>query len=208
MIRIKNRCFYSPSVLLFLIAIIAWSCGTKNGISVNEYVSWFGKKDCPVKKTIEVEGYQYELRYLTADCMALKDLSKEELSKRKLKEELKAREGLFYFLLRVTPVEEKKQKFVEEESKSISWLSFKSKEDIKVIQGADTLSCVMDLFEPSLGIMPYQSFNIGILKPENKKEENPDTDITLTFMDRVNSGKQIVFTIKASDFKQIPTYKL
>ena len=140
--------------------------------------------------------------------MALKDIPKTELSHGKLKEELKARAGLFYFLLRVKAPEDKKQKFIEEESKSIKWLSFESKNDIKVLLGKDTLNCVMNQFEPSMGIMPFQSFNIGIQKPENFKEKDPVTDIKLLFTDKVNSGKQIVFIIKASDFKQIPTYKL
>ena len=207
MIRIRNWSIKKQLYLLLLIVMI-WGCGSGNEIPVNAYIAWFGKKDCPVIKKQLQDGYQYELRYLSADCMALKDIPEKELSYSKLKEELKARSGLFYFLLRVTPPEDKKQKFIEEESKSIRWLSFDSKNDIKVIQGKDTLHCVMNQFEPSMGIMPFQSFNIGIQKPEDFKDKDPITDIKLLFTDKVNSGKQIVFIIKASDFKQIPTYKL
>ena len=96
-----------------MLMIILWSCGSKNGIPVNEYIAWFAKKDCPIIKKQKQDGYEYELRYLTADCMALKDIQKAELSHSKLKEELKARSGLFYFLLRVIPPEDKKQKFKE-----------------------------------------------------------------------------------------------
>lgn len=205
--RKRNRKPCLITVILLFFAIIS-GCGSKSGLSVRDYIAWFGKQDCPLAKTQEQDGYKYELRYQTADCLALKEIAEEELTNRKLKEELKARNGLYYFLLRITPTEEKKQKFLEEESRSISWLSFGAKEDIKLIQGKDTLSCVMNQFEPSMGIMPYQSFNIGILKPEKEKQDNPNTDIKILFTDKVNSGKQIVFTIKASDFKQIPTYKL
>lgn len=191
---------------LLLLAILA-SCSNK-GITVDEYKTWFGKKDCPMTQKQEVDGYQYELRYLTADFMALNEITPEELSYSKLKKELKERNGLYYFLLRIIPPKEKQQQFTEGESKSISWLSFGAKDDMMVIAGKDTLHCMMNQFEPSMGVMPYQSFNIGISKPDESSEKNPQTMLEFIFFDKVNSGKQVRFSYKASDFKQIPTYKL
>jgi len=198
--------FYKIAIPLLLIVILA-GCGNK-GVTVNEYKAWFSKKDCPMTQKQEVDGYQYELRYLTADFMVFNDIPSEELSSHKLKEELKARNGLYYFLLRIIPPVNKQQKFTEEESKSISWLSFGAKDDMMVIAGKDTLHCMMNQFEPSMGVMPYQSFNIGINKPDVNSEKDPQFNLEFKFTDKANSGKQVCFTYKASDFKQIPTYKL
>ncbi|MCX6232764.1 MAG: hypothetical protein NTZ33_14595 [Bacteroidetes bacterium] len=192
---------------LFVFLLILTSCN-KKGISVSEYKAWFSKKDCPLIKNQESDGFQYELHYLTSDFMALSEIPDKELNSGKLKDELKARNGLYYFLLRITPTKEKQQQFTEEESKSINWLSFGAKEDMLVIAGKDTLRCMMMQFEPSMGIMPYQSFNIGINKPNEGTDNIPQTNLEFIFIDKVNSGKQLKFSYKANDFKQIPTYKL
>jgi hypothetical protein len=199
----KNKHRRVLALLLLLLALAGCNSG---GLTVEQYLAWFGRKGCPLNKTQEVRGYKYELHYVTPDFMALKEIPREQLTRSLLRNDLKERDGLYYFLLRITPAAEKLSELKDRESAEISWFSFGSQQTTMMIAGRDTMACKMIQFEPSMGILPYQSFSIGIAKPADSP--NPDKDLVVEFYDKVNTGQVIRFKYNEEDFKKIPQYKL
>lgn len=194
------------SIIALLSLLLAMAGCNSDGLTVEQYLAWFGRKACPLNKTQEVRGYKYELHYVTPDFMALKEIPREQLTPSVLRKDLKEREGLYYFLLRITPATEKLSELKDRESAEISWFSFGSQQTTMMIAGRDTMACKMIQFEPSMGILPYQSFSIGIAKPADSP--NPDKDLVVEFYDKVNTGEVIRFKYNEEDFKKIPQYKL
>lgn len=100
-------------------------------------------------------------------------------------------EDLQYFDLRIK-VEDFNREFIKYDLENagqyqarVQYCAFNMQQDIKLIDGSDTLSCVLYHYERSFDIVPYGHFTLGF---ENKKSDVVNTK-TLVFYDNLfNNG--------------------
>lgn len=105
-------------------------------------------------------------------------------------------EDLQYFDLRIN-VDGFNQEFIKynldsngEYQERVNYCAFGMQEDIKLIDGKDTLNCVLYHYERSFDVVPYGHFTLGF---EAKKSKTISTK-TLLFNDRLFNNGLIQFT--------------
>ena len=115
-------------------------------------------------------------------------------------------EDLQYFDLRIK-IDDFKMEFikynlgsVEEYQERINYCAFNMQNDIKLIDGNDTLNCVLFHFERAFDIAPYGHFMLGF---ENKNKKSIQAK-TLCFDDKLFNNGIIKFTYTPSFLAKEP----
>ncbi|MBA3680482.1 MAG: hypothetical protein H0W73_04860 [Bacteroidetes bacterium] len=116
-------------------------------------------------------------------------------------------EDLQYFDLRIK-IEDFKMEFIKYDLSStgqyqerINYCAFNMQNDISLIDGKDTLNCVLYHFERAFDVIPYGHFILGF-ENKNKKSINAKT---LCFDDKLFNNGIIKFTYSPSFLAKEPT---
>lgn len=145
-------------------------CGEYKSLKPVEYVKWVEDvgNELVVKKIIG--DYVFALQYKPLDYSVLKAERNLNISKQELNSKTTEIEGLQYFTFQISTKEGNgellksgisgKDEKVEYE-KRIDYFSSKMQNDIKLIDGQDTLPCVLFHFERTYNLTPYSNFNLG-----------------------------------------------
>jgi hypothetical protein len=93
---------------------------------------------------------------------------------------------------------------LEEYNQRILYCSFQMQNDLKLLDGRDTLNCELFHFERVYNLAPYATFSLGF--PLGKMECNGKqiNDKTLIYDDKMFGVGRINLTIKGKDIENIP----
>lgn len=195
--------------LVLLVIIVLGSCSREELIP-SEYISWVNDPTNRLlrKKTInplEIEVLYKPIDYIISNEQRRNNIPLEEYKKRK--QEL---EGMQYYTFKIgitnsnyniTNYEVVDQK---QQDERISYLSFAMQNDIKLVEGKDTLPCKLFHFERSHDLVTYRTFVVAFEQPETTRMANKTIVINLPYF---NTGP-IKLSYKKSDLESIPTIKL
>lgn len=188
-------------------ALLFFSCGNKE-LSVEEYISYIDEKENGLFSIKEVENYVFELQYRPIEyivALKSKNLNAKEFEQKKL--EL---DHLQHFNLKII-AKGKNQEMLrtgtaseQEYQYRINYFSYEAQNDIKLIDGKDTLKCVLYHFERSYNMAPYSNLVLGFAKTKASDEIN---DKVVSYDDKVLGTGKINIKINSGDIKNIPSLK-
>lgn len=178
----------------------AWVQDTLNGLFVDRIV----------------DGVGYSVQYKPISYVMLQDLGLEGVKKHKMDSLYSNYSGYQYITLKIKNLSSNKEllKFrvssEQEYQNRIYYCSFNIPQDIILVSGNDTLTCVTHLFERVYGIAPEATFLFAFDMPEEerialktKKDFNYE-DKTIILRDRLFQNGIIKFTISKEALNNMP----
>lgn len=205
---IKWLCFWSCSIFLF-------SC-SNTFLKPSDFVEWvkneenglFKEKDIQV---VKVAAQYKPVEYVIANEMRTNDIQEELFEKRK--EEL---EGLQYFNIQISinqpnyDVTNYNVFNEQDKEKRLKYLSFGLQNDIHLVEGQDTLPCLLYHFERSYDVKPHRTFVVAFDNTKNNVKEDikKKMDKTIVIDSPIFNTGPIKLKFKKEDLYKLPSIKL
>lgn len=197
-------------IALFFLGLGIQAAGRK--LAKEEYAKWVQSPQNGLLQDTLQAGYTFSMQYLPLEYRVLSRLKPgTELSKQEMKAIKAEDEGLQYYLFRITPMDAQVFPGLKEQFKNnsvfeqeINYFAFSVQQDLKLIQGKDTLNCVLFNYERSFKHTPFYTFLIAF-------EERPTTktmDKTILYRDSKLKTGNVLFYFTAQAFNAIPTVQL
>ena len=169
-----------------------------------EYVSWVENNENELHISKEIDGILYNIQYRPVDYIVAKEKRKLELPKVELEERVSKLNGAQYYSLRLNKAEGNEDILLykiqgeQDYYERVNYCNAAMAEDIKLIEGKDTLYCTLFQYVPTYGVAPYADF---VFSFDDKKYQG---DKILLFNDRIFGAGELQFQIKEDAIKNIP----
>ena len=192
-------------ISLFAIALLQ-GCRERQSLHPAEYVEWIENPGNGLRTTKQVDELLFTLQYKPHDYLALKASKKinptaEEM--RKYKNEIS---DLQYFTLQLGNADSTADGLttgMNDDSEfygRIQYFTSAIQNDFKLVDGKDTLPCVLHHFERTYGLTPYTSFVLGF----RNSQKNEVTDKIFIYEDKILQTGTIKISIDAASLERIP----
>jgi len=191
--------------IIFLMLSLA--CGSPS-LSPADYVHWVENRDNGLIYSKKVGLFEYSILYKPVEYIAIKELGKEEINQKRIEGKLKELKDLQYFTLKIKADEgnDLLKAGITEEAEYYDRLNYISgfmADDIKLIEGKDTLVCRLYNMERNYGLAPYNNI---VLAFDAKENNNQDKQIEIN--DKGFGVGKMILRIKKEDIENIPQLKL
>lgn len=180
----------------------------KKFLSPKEYLGWVENPSHGLTNSKQIGEIEYSLAFLPVNYLVLKDIGTTEvLSPALFKEKKKKKEGLQYYLLKINLLGNKGDLLhykINNENEYYSraeYYSFSVQSDLQLVDGHDTLPCVLFHFENNYSLTPYIQLLMGF---SNTGKNRNDNDIRVIFDDKVFNNGKIILNINKEKTTNIP----
>lgn len=169
-----------------------------------DYVSWVENLQNGLRVEKTIEDFTYTLQYKPLEYIALMELKKNSITTDELKKTTDNYSELQYLTFRISTTGsgellKKKLKNNEEYYHRIQYYSFEMQRDLKLIEGKDTLDCLLFHFERVYGLAPYATFVLGFPKSGNTNNK------TLLYDEKVFGTGKIYLTVQSKNYQKTPS---
>ena len=173
-----------------------------------EYIAWMRHSQNKLSVNFIQGDIAYSFQYTPIDLVTLRHLGELPVSLGSFESERSSLDGFQYFTLTIATNSSRDiisyhtslEKDKEVRSK---YYSYDMQHDLKLLDGKDTLRCLMFHHEMTYGISPYTNFLLGFELRDGS--DNADTkDKILIFKNRMDGTEPIMLTIRATALNQIP----
>lgn len=185
-----------------------------------DYLNWIenGKNGLLVTKTIS--DLNFSVFYKPYEYIVLKENEDSTLKPDELKNKINELNQMQYFTFRITAPSSSnellKYKLLSQDEyfARVEYFSFKMQDDLKLVDGNDTLRCELFHFERIYNLAPYCTFVIGF--PLSKEQITSNTqnqpyklrDKTIVFEDKIFNSGIVKLTFESKILNHIPKLKL
>lgn len=193
--------------LLFFVLIIA-SCGSGKTKSAGEFVKWCDDPGNGLVLKKELGQFSFTLCYTPSEYLAIKELSKgKELNQVYMDSALKEYSDLQYFTLRLGSLhggEFLRQEITKEQDyfDRIYYYNSLVDKDIFLVEGNDTLKCVMHHFERTYSVAPYDNLLLAFEKGKGNAPKK------VVYDDHILGTGPVIITISEEAINNIPHISL
>lgn len=194
------------ALVIMIILAITKGCGERQSLRPADYVHWVEDPSNGLKTEKRIGEYLFVLQYKPLEYLVLKTTKDINITAARLEEEKKEIEELQYYTFQVGEAEGSSDGLTVGASESsefygrIQYFTSAVQRDFKLVEGKDTLPCVLHHFERTYGLTPYTSFVLGFPKSRKVSAE----DKTFIYEDKVIGSGTIKITIPASCINNIP----
>lgn len=173
-----------------------------------EYVQFVRSEEGGLKQFVKKGNFTFEIQFKPLDYVALME-QKDKATFATISKRKKELNGLQYYNIKIQSNhgENVLKSGISEEKEYYNRLNYLStflKQDVRIIQGTDTLKPVLYLFERNYGLAPFCNSVIAFQEPDsayiNKKN--------IIINERAFIKEELRFTIEEKDLKNIPTLEL
>lgn len=208
-------------ILQLVVVILHPSCNSRNADSVypdnmspstlelpaKDYIEYVTDSQSSLILTKDISDFSYTVQFLPAELMVLRELKSDTLTKKKIQLKLNELNELQYFIFSIENNKSGKELLkygleneIEYQAR-LDYFSFRMQDDIKLIDGSDTLSCELFHFERTFDLSPRLVFNVAFknLKTNNSK--------VFAFNDFIFKNGAINLKFDKSTFNNIPKIK-
>jgi len=193
-------------VCFFLVMLMSVSA-CRQQLKTDAYINYVKGNDNGLKRSIEVDGWQYSFQYKPYDYIVLME-SRGDLKSFDVKKRLAELKGTAWFNISfkrtdgtVTPL-----KFnvstLDEYNERLDYYLNEAAKDIKLAYGADTLLPVSYLFENNYNLTPQETMIVGFYLP--KTDDHPQRDMQLSYNDHMFKNGIIKATYSKAVLNNIP----
>ncbi len=176
------------------------------GMTPVEYVDWVNDSTNGLHQHLSTQHINYELQYKPVEYIVANEEKKTVLSQEVVEHRSGELDGLQYFNLRMAPKvkghdiltvgnETEQDYFLKSD-----YYAYGFKDDIKLVEEGDTLTCRLFNMIQSYGVSPNVDFVIAF-----DKAGPINGDKTLVINDQVFGSGILEISIDEADLKQVPT---
>jgi hypothetical protein len=181
---------------------------TSPELSSEGYMEFVKDNSHDLAQSKEIGDFVYTVRFLPAEYLVLRELGNDTINKQEFDKKTKEMNELQYFnfMIQNKAFNQELLRFQltgeNEYYSRIEYFSFKMQDDIKLVDGKDTLSCELFHFERTYDIAPYLTFNVAFKNTNNKTGGK-----TFSFDDMIFKNGKINITFDKTIFTNIPKIK-
>jgi len=154
----------------------------------------------------EIGDVQYTLFFKPLEYLAIKNMG-DQTDKSRVIEEVESLKDLQYYNFKIA-IKNFNQEILkyklgseQEYTDRVSYLAFGMQQDIRLVEGLDTLPCALFHFERNYGVAPNANF---VLAFEKSKSEKMIYSRTLMFEDKIFGTGKVNMTIEKESIAQLP----
>lgn len=187
-----------------LICIAFYSCREK--LTPLQYAVYMEDPENGLKVTRNVNGFDFILQYEPIDYKIVKAYRGKIISSSVLQEERMNYDSLQYYVLKIkgSSSDLLKQDVADEAAyyARLQYLSAAVQQDLYVIEGKDSLACVLSHFERDYSLSPYVTLVLGF--EEKKCGDENIADKVFVYDDHAFGNGIVKIQVKSDDIKNIP----
>lgn len=184
----------------------------KEKLYPKEYVGWVEDEENGLKVRKQIGEYEFTVLYKPLEYIALMQEKDENIKKDTLDTRLKQLGDMQYYTLKIKSVSGKDvlssgMTGDREYYQRLEYFASYMQQDLMLVDGADTLPCVLHHFERNYGIAPVISIVLGFEKPAADVQGNSSGDKLIIYNDAVLGTGPVRLAIKGSAIEEIPQLK-
>jgi hypothetical protein len=196
--------------LVWVVVLGARGCGgnaVAEKLPVQEYIAWLENPEHGLLVEKKIADWNFSLQYKTPEYVILQE-EKRPLRQSEMDSLLVDYSEMQYYTFRIGRLDGKDAQKAGlnndgEFYARLEYLSTPIQNDLFLIDGGDTLPCVLHHYERSYGIDPRASMVLGFVK-----KKTSGTTKTFYFDDHHFQTGPVLLTIMADDLAQIPSLTL
>jgi hypothetical protein len=180
-------------------------------LAKNEYIQFVIDPANGLLVNKQVGNFIFSLLYKPEPFVAISNQASDSLTKENYERELNESKDLQYFTCKIKIIDHNseflkyKLSSMAEYEQRVDYFAFRMQQDIKLIEGKDTLDCVLYHYERNYGTAPNAVFSIGFPKSKN---DSLVYDKTLSYDEKVFGLGKVNITISKENIVRIPEIKL
>lgn len=175
-------------------------------LPVDNYISWVKNPENGLVKIKTIDELQFKVQYKPYEYIICMEERTAQLADSIVKRKLKELEGIQYYDLKILLKSNEGELLkaglnsTEEYTKRVSYFSFGMQEDIQLVDGNDTLPCVMYHFERAYDVTPVCTVLLGF----KQQPVNAGKAKTVLVYDRTFNKGLLKFTFKENRLQTVP----
>lgn len=181
---------------------------TKKSVTVQEYLNYINNPENELISTQEIAQLKIQVQYRPIDYQVLNELDLDLINADTFKTQISLNQGTQFFLLRIGTKDNNSDPLrinlqnEDQYQQRISYLISSVKDDVKLIDGKDTLNCKMHHYERSYHLSNFHNI---LLLFDNPVEQNVEIkDKTIIFNERMLETGILKFKISHNAIQSIP----
>ncbi|MEN0049143.1 MAG: hypothetical protein AAF806_18940 [Bacteroidota bacterium] len=182
----------------FLISML-FACTSKE-LKVKDYLQWIEQEKNGLLVKQQIDHIEYGCQYKPKTYLVLKRNPK--LPVKDFEQALEEYEDLHYFSLLIKEQAKATSLNQQQKADKVKYYSFQIQQDLRLVEGRDTLACVFAHYDPSYGIRDYEK----ILLAFEKREVVSNDDLELLLYNRIEDHHAKMM-IQRENIIQIPSIK-
>ncbi len=179
---------------------------TRTVLSVKDYIMWMQDLKNGFRKEKNMGDLNFILQYKPYEYIICMEEREEKIYDTLLKSRINDLSGIQYYDLKIL-LNEKEGELLkynlssnDEYEKRIKYFAYEMQNDIELVEGNDTLPCILYHFERTYDVAPYCTVLVGF----NKKEGDSEKQRTFLFHDKTFNKGLLKFTFKENRLKNLP----
>jgi hypothetical protein len=194
-------------LLILIGSCVLLSCSKEpTAMEASNFIRWVENEQNGLLNQRSLGDFKFSLQYKPLEYVVLTENRTNKLKESELETRKEELENLQYYnfkisSLRGTEMLSTNIRSEEEYNARLYYFSALAQQDISLIDGSDTLPCLLYHFERNYGLGPYNNL---VLAFRNTGKIN---NKTFVYNDQVLGTGPVKFSIKASDIHQTPTLK-
>lgn len=207
------------TILLLVFTAIMQSACVQQVLQPRAYMTWVEDKNNGLKITESAGDYIFNLQYKPLDYIVLINERTDTIDRKKFDKDKEELKDMQYYTFSIAPKNGKTEmlrsnlNYGEEYYQRVQYFSFHLKDDLYLIDGNDSLPCLLCHFERSYDLTPNNKFLLAfpLSKKETSKRENGNkyaSDKTLIYQDKLLNTGIVKLEVTKNAIDNIPSVKL
>jgi hypothetical protein len=173
---------------------------------VNEYIKWVKDPRNGLLKIKAMDELEYAVQYKPYPYIICMEEQTDKLADTMVSRKIKELESVQYYDLKISLKDgqgellKSKLGSADEYDKRVKYFAFGMQQDIQLVDGTDTLPCIMYHFERAYDVAPYCTVLLGF---ENDKTKSGKQKTVLVYDKTFNKGL-LKFTFKENRLQTLP----
>jgi hypothetical protein len=185
---------------------------TEEKVGVDAYMNWVENERNGLKVQKKIGDMTFSALYKPYEYLAIMELKRNGLTAENLQKKIKEYDGMQYVTYKIA-AENQQQELLKvgisndkEYYARLEYISFEMQKDFKLIDGKDTLDCLLYHFERVYGLAPYATVVLGFPATKDKQsaEKRFKNDKTIGYTDKLFGTGNVYMTIKEEDLNRLP----
>lgn len=175
-------------------------------LPVIDYLKWMQDPQNGFHKIKAMDELEFSIQYKTPEYMICNEERKEELSDTLVKRRSENFEELLYFDLKIRLTKDEGELLKHnlaskaDYEKRTKYYAFEMQQDIQLVDGKDTLPCVIYHFERTYDVAPFCTLLLGF----SKNEKTLNQAKTVLVYDKIFNKGLLKFTFKENKLQTLP----
>jgi hypothetical protein len=193
------------STYLLIVCMLPLLNGCKQAVlSPQQYMDWVRNEDNGLHLSKTIDDFSFSLQYKPFEYVMFLQLGKEKAIRSLVESKRGEMDGMQYYTLQIKGENRGEivgnQYSTEEQAVRLEYFMGPAQDDIVLVEGTDTLPCVLYHFERSYNLDNGNALVLGF----GKSAKSGSTDKQLIYQDQVLNTGPVQFTISHAAIQQIP----